>query len=1022
MLFGLVLLCAGILGSLPDDSMASGQTYKITYVIDEACGVNSPDNPSEYESGMNVHLVDAVPQDGYVFEGWYSVSFFGSLVKRVDITQGDQVLYAYWYYTCPIVYDLQGGVNNEDNPEMYDSHAGLNLGDPSFDGRGFGGWYTRSTITKTTASPVDHIEIFAVWNYTLEYDLQGGTSTGTYPSTYNEIKRPSIRNPVRAGYEFEGWVDENGDDVDISRINGKDYVLTAVWSKLPGYTITYHDGDTVVGTDTYTKGVAKTDLLEIDGGDTRMFNGWCIDGDHSKRILSIQVGTVGDLDLYAWWIPVSDVVGHYYTLSYTKTTAEWFNTNTETGKLTVKHYQYDPMKGFYSVSVLDTSAGMNVESGWDSDSTGSLTWTYAGMGEYKGYLCEVYRGSGGSLSAVQYIYDGWIPVHIEYSSSYFSWTSNASVRIVYDLLETGTFDITADIEVKGYGDVGIDVSGSGLFEPGSEVTLSADISAGTVFKGWYNADGKLLSESKTYTFAVYLDTEVYALNDKDPDFTYSYKESFRPYVREGLTDVSLSVYCTSTGETVEYTDDVTFSLSTGGEYRITYSGTLGDNEYYGFYIVFVDGDVFRTYNWDAQKVNYSLTVSILYSDFQKHRNDTVTRSYTGMSDLKKFVNPSDNSVVQIAKYIIDNTRGMDDGDRLYVLLRFVQILKYQYDSVSMGQEEYFKYPVETLYDMNGDCEDTAFLFCSIACAMGYQSALILFDGHMASAVQVPDGSVNGRSVFKYLGEDYLYCETTATGYGIGEAPSGYEQSGNLYKSMISIPVEHDLVFVEAKEPDYENDGWVEHYHCETCGRNYKDSHGLEEIPNIVIPRLKADLTVKVEGDAQEISVDLLKELRDDGRSVEYRFGDMSVMFRSETIAFLCDSDVGYLLECRVAEPSDLTKEQNSALGDGIAYLFRLTKGDFIIDVEGSVTLTLLYSQSLDVEGPYLLGENGDKALVGDAVMETGCVVFQSDGLGVYCLDIVRPHQEEGTPFYLIVATVIAILVFIGFMVMLHRHR
>ena len=146
-------------------------------------------------------------------------------------------------------------------------------------------------------------------------------------------------------------------------------------------------------------------------------------------------------------------------------------------------------------------------------------------------------------------------------------------------------------------------------------------------------------------------------------------------------------------------------------------------------------------------------------------------------------------MIELANMIIDKTDGMSEYDRINVLLAFTQYIEYQYDADSMGQDEYWKYPVETLFDENGDCEDTSILFAAIGKAMGYDTAVMLFSGHATGAINYKEldlaenefnitsksyGSfISKKTVYsityygktQYLyansGEGYLYCETTA---------------------------------------------------------------------------------------------------------------------------------------------------------------------------------------------------------------------------------------------------------------------
>ena len=98
---------------------------------------------------------------------------------------------------------------------------------------------------------------------------------------------------------------------------------------------------------------------------------------------------------------------------------------------------------------------------------------------------------------------------------------------------------------------------------------------------------------------------------------------------------------------------------------------------------------------------------------------------------------------------------------------FVQSLDYIRD----GDTDYPKYPVETLYERGGDCEDTSLLLCGIVRSLGYGSALLVFDNHCA--VGLLGDNLDG-AYFDMDGKRYYYTETTGTGWRIGQIPGEYE--------------------------------------------------------------------------------------------------------------------------------------------------------------------------------------------------------------------------------------------------------
>lgn len=116
------------------------------------------------------------------------------------------------------------------------------------------------------------------------------------------------------------------------------------------------------------------------------------------------------------------------------------------------------------------------------------------------------------------------------------------------------------------------------------------------------------------------------------------------------------------------------------------------------------------------------------------------------------------------------------------VLAFVQSIPYKSDEESVGFPDYFRYPIETLYDKEGDCEDTSILAASILKALGHEVILLFIEpehegepAHMAIGVSFPgmEGFPPGIRLFRYGGKVFFYCETTAEGWHVGEVPAEY---------------------------------------------------------------------------------------------------------------------------------------------------------------------------------------------------------------------------------------------------------
>ena len=119
----------------------------------------------------------------------------------------------------------------------------------------------------------------------------------------------------------------------------------------------------------------------------------------------------------------------------------------------------------------------------------------------------------------------------------------------------------------------------------------------------------------------------------------------------------------------------------------------------------------------------------------------------------------------LAKFFRENCAS--EFDAVTNAIAFVQSLDY----ISDGDTEYPKYPIETLCDKGGDCEDKAILLCGIIRSMGYGSVLIVLENHCA--VGILSSNIDG-SYYDLDGNKYYYVETTSPGWKIGRIPDEYQ--------------------------------------------------------------------------------------------------------------------------------------------------------------------------------------------------------------------------------------------------------
>ena len=131
--------------------------------------------------------------------------------------------------------------------------------------------------------------------------------------------------------------------------------------------------------------------------------------------------------------------------------------------------------------------------------------------------------------------------------------------------------------------------------------------------------------------------------------------------------------------------------------------------------------------------------------------------------------------------------GYSEFEKVEFTNTFVQSLPYTADSVTTSYDEYPRYPLETLVNNGGDCEDTAILLASLLDEMGYGVILLYFPGEH-TAVGILGGEEIYGYYWEYDGDKYYYIETTNTGWGVGQCPEEYQGAYAYYHVLTPTPI------------------------------------------------------------------------------------------------------------------------------------------------------------------------------------------------------------------------------------------
>jgi hypothetical protein len=131
--------------------------------------------------------------------------------------------------------------------------------------------------------------------------------------------------------------------------------------------------------------------------------------------------------------------------------------------------------------------------------------------------------------------------------------------------------------------------------------------------------------------------------------------------------------------------------------------------------------------------------------------------------------------------------GLGEEEKLNLVVGFVQSLPYVTDMESVGLQEYPRYPIETLVDNGGDCEDTSILMASLLKLMGYDVILLDLPDHMAVGVSSDTVTFHG-TYYRENDRKYYYVETTEPGWSIGDLPEDFEGVYAYFVHLVPVPM------------------------------------------------------------------------------------------------------------------------------------------------------------------------------------------------------------------------------------------
>lgn len=574
------------------------------------------------------------------------------------------------------------------------------------------------------------------------------------------------------------------------------------------YSISYDVDGGIILDDTYPTEYTPGESLSLPKAaiEGHIFSGWYLDKEHSNLFHGDTSDLSGDITLYVLWS--DSLAGHSVTWSVEGTYKGYglFDNYSMAGEITNSFLYYDEEKDSYFVQNDSTmtytySLGkprtiINSSTYWGADNIvqeidrGQETIVTVN-GEKLCQKIELILSTG--AKETQWIADDWIPYKVEYSSSG-SDDSRYGTHMTYTYKSDGIFEVKDDCQITVVQGYGITVGGNeGSYRLGQTVTLTASVEPGTVFKGWYDENMSLISKKTTYQFVVGGSSYIYALNTNEIDYVLESDIELDLDI-EGVLSDSVT-YTVTNNDTNVTTRDIVglYAIKDGGPYTIL---AIDENNVSKIYNVKVNGNVDREFSWEYGKSTYTITLEIDYDDLLYARDlyAVKERQYSNKQNHNaSFVTLAceDEHMSQYLVQAVEKiyaemvSKGVTINDRNVVecILKLTQYIEYQLDEDFNGVSEYWKFPLETLYDMKGDCEDTSILFAALTYAfkekyeMSYITGFEVIPQHAVGVVKLSGTSQKTNP------QGWLYCETCAKNKDatdVGEIPSNFYVSSSKY--------------------------------------------------------------------------------------------------------------------------------------------------------------------------------------------------------------------------------------------------
>ena len=331
----------------------TAERYAITY--EGMDGAQYGDKHPDWYAYDTDAVISDPTKAGYTFLGWL-VNGAGAAQKDLTLAKEaylDNITLTATWKQNP--YTVTWNVNEGDEltgggytVEAFYGNPITAPSDPTRRGYTFGGWYTdgsnfaENTKFKTgDKMPEGDVTYYAKWTaieYTITYNLDGGTNVSGNPAQYTvETGKIKLVAPTKTGYRFDGWYTDDTYSTKVTEIAADStghVTLYAKWT-VNQYTVTWetNGGNDLTGSNYTTTADYGTSIVrpddptkEADAQYTYTFGGWYTDRALMQPLDDNATVPAENLTVYAKW----NTTAQTYTVKWYGVNNPWWGSAAKT--------------------------------------------------------------------------------------------------------------------------------------------------------------------------------------------------------------------------------------------------------------------------------------------------------------------------------------------------------------------------------------------------------------------------------------------------------------------------------------------------------------------------------------------------------------------------------------------------------------------------------------------------------------------------------------------------------------------